>query len=277
MSDSLSEINFNQIVVVLFKMAPQESPTIQSIIRYVETLDEVAVASYRLIIWDNSPDACKVEVGKIQEQLPMLSVQYIHTPENTFLSKIYNLVATEIQRHSYLTLLDQDTSLPNEYFKELELAQFRLEPLILPKVICNGQLVSPGGRFLAQGRLLDSEPAGVVRSKNLLAINSGMSILGDVLRVIKYDERLYFYGTDTYFMKKYEKHFDHAFVLHTSVFHSLAEMENQSKEWHLASRKEKYRTLKIIFADSMAEIIFVRIYIFFEKFKFRVLDLLSRQ
>jgi hypothetical protein len=276
MPDSLSEINFNQIVVVLYKMTPQDSPTIQSIIRYVRTLDEVAVAGYRLIIWDNSPDACEGGVRRMQEQLPLLSVQYIHTPENTFLSKIYNLWAAQIDRHSYLTLLDQDTSLPTEYFKELKLAQLRLEPLILPKVICNGRLVSPGGRFLAHGRLLDSVPSGVVRSKNLLAINSGMSIMGEVLHVIKYDERLRFYGTDTYFMKKYEKYFDHAFVLDTSILHSLAEMENQPNEWHVANRKEKYRTFGIIFSESLVEIIFFRVYILFDKFKSRVLDLSNK-
>ncbi len=273
---SPSEINSNQMVVVLYKMTPEDSPTIQSIMRYARALDEVAVAGYRLIIWDNSPDACEDSVRRMQKQLPMLSIQYIHTPENTFLSKIYNLLAEQIHLNSYLTLLDQDTSLPNEYFKELQLAQLRLEPLILPKVICNGRLVSPGGRFLAHGRLLDSVPSGVIRSKNLLAINSGMSILGKVLRIIKYDERLCFYGTDTYFMKKYERHFGHAFVLDSSILHSLAEMEIRPKEWHVANRKEKYRTFAIIFSDSVMEIIFVHIYIIFEKFKSRVLDLLNK-
>lgn len=267
MFDQSSSLNFNQLLVVLYKVAPEDSPTLQSFMRYARTLDESGITGYRLVIWDNSPGAWEGGVSRLQEQFPMFQVQYIHTPENTSLSKIYNLVAAQIPDDSYLTLLDQDTSLPAEYFKELDLAQRKLEPLILPKVICQGRLVSPGSRFFARGRLLDSVPSGVVRSKNLLAINSGMSIRGSVLRTIRYDERLRFYGTDTFFMRNYEKYFDHAFVLETPISHSLAVMEKKSKDWQVAYTTELLRTLSIIYTNSIWEMLFVRAYSMFIRIK----------
>lgn len=275
MSDHLDK-PFNLVLVVLYKLQPGESPTLQSFVQYVATLDESAKAGYRLCIWDNSPVSCEDAVLSMQSQFPTLSIQYIHTPENTPLSKVYNQMAEQVAENAYLTLFDQDTSLPREYFEELCSAQCRLEPLILPKVMCQGLLVSPGTRFYARGRLLRDIPSGRVKSKNLLAINSGMSIHGKVLRAIKYDERLRFYGTDTYFMKNYEKFYDHAFVLETPLSHSLAEMEERPKEWHVAHAKEKFRAFNIIFSDSVIEILFVRIYAFFVKSRSFVLGLIKK-
>lgn len=268
-------LNFNQLLVVLYKVVPENSPTLQSYLSYAKSLDEAAINGYRLLIWDNSPEACEDVVHLFREQLPLLHIQYVHTPENTPLSKIYNQVAAQIAEDSYLTLLDQDTSLPVEYFEELALAQRSLEPLILPKVICQGRLVSPGTRFFAHGRLLESVPAGNVKSRNLLAINSGMSIRGDVFRRIRYDERLNFYGTDTYFMKKYESKYDHAFVLNQPIEHSLAVMTGKGEAWHDAYVTELFRTFGVIYRDSSAEVLFVRLYAFLYFCKTKILKLIK--
>lgn len=273
MLDQSSAMKFNQLLVVLYKVAPEDSPTLQSFFRYAKSLDKPAIAGYRLLVWDNSPEACEDGVQRMQEQFPLLQLQYIHTPENTPLSKIYNQVAAKIEEDSYLTLLDQDTSLPIEYFEELTLAQRTRQPLILPKVICQGQLVSPGARFYAHGRLLESVPSGVVKSKNLLAINSGMSIRGNVLRAIRYDERLSFYGTDTYFMKQYEKHFYQAYVLSQSIDHSLSVMAGKEQAWHEAYVREMFRTFDIIYRDSITEVLFVRLYAFLYFCKSKFLEL----
>lgn len=250
----------NIMLVVLYKMQPTASPTIQSIANYLQAQDSQAISSYRLVIWDNSSSAADVDMEFLRAQLPTLEIRYVHTPDNCSLSKIYNEVASKLAAKEYLTLLDQDTELPLAYFEELRLAQSEQWPLILPKVECQNLLVSPGGRFFARGIRLEKIKSGAINSKNLLAINSGMSILASVFQSFKYDERLRFYGTDTFFMRNYEKYFCQAFVLETPISHSLAEMEVRSDEWWDAHSKEKLRTFHVVFNNSLAENLFVIIY-----------------
>lgn len=263
----------NCFLVVLYKTKPEDSPTLQALLRYVQNMEEEVC--FWLYVWDNSPESNQESVKTIELLLPSLKIQYVHTPENISLSEIYNRVAIQIGEDSYLTLLDQDTSLPHEYFEELGLAQDMLEPLILPKVMCQGRLVSPGLRFFAHGRLQSSVPSGKVKSKNLLAINSGMSIRGHVFHKIRYDERLRFYGTDTFFMKQYEIHESTAFVLDTPINHSLAEMEHRSDEWWRSQKQEKFRAFKIIFSDTIVERAFVSAYIAIDKVRGAIVSILG--
>jgi hypothetical protein len=196
-----------------------------------------------------------------------LNIDYVHTPENLSLSKIYNTVSSEIEINEYITLLDQDTELSTEYFLELARLQNQGETLILPKVACGEIIVSPGKRFISHGMLVQNIETGPINSKNLLAINSGMSISGAVFRKFQYHTQLRFYGTDTYFMRFYEMHFRKAYVMNSMIQHSLAERENKDKKWRKSHIKEKLRTFEIIFSNSLVEILFSRIHIFLIKIK----------
>jgi hypothetical protein len=267
-SEINSGISNNIFLVVVYKMRLTESTTIQSIVNYLLAQNSQVISGCRLFIWDNSPNISDVDVQALREQLPAFGVQYVHTPENCSLSKIYNDVASKLSAKEYLTLLDQDTELPLAYFEELRLAQSEQWPLILPKVDCQGLLVSPGRRFFAQGIRLKEIKSGATKSKNLLAINSGMSILASVFHSFKYDERLRFYGTDTFFMRNYEKYFDQAFVLETPISHSLAVMERKSEGWHSAYKGELIRTFDIIYINSICEALFVRIYVIYIRLKY---------
>jgi hypothetical protein len=257
----------NILLVVLYKMQIMESSTIQSIADYLKTQDPQLSTSYRLHIWDNSPVPSKSGTQAMQMCLPKLHIQYTHSPENCSLSKIYNELASRLEVNEYLTILDQDTILPLAYFEELKIAQHEQWPLILPKVECQDLLVSPGKRFFARGIHLKGIDSGATNSKNLLAINSGMSILGKVFQLIKYDERLRFYGTDTYFMRNYEKYFNQAFVLDTPISHSLAVMERRSEDWRIAYIEELMRTFDIIYTNSIWELLFIRAYVIFIRLK----------
>lgn len=265
----------NTLLVVVYKMHLIASPTILSFANYLQAQGAQVASGYRLLIWDNSPNTSDADVQALRVQLPALEIQYVHTPENCSLSKIYNEVASLLAVDEYLTLFDQDTELPASFFEELKMAQRDQWSLILPKVECQGLLVSPGKRFFARGIRLKEIGSGAIKSKNLLAINSGMSILGKVFRSFKYDERLRFYGTDTFFMRNYEKYFDQAFVLETPISHSLAEMEKKSDEWWATHSKEKLRTFDIVFNNSIIEIIFVRIYAASLRVKARLLNFLK--
>lgn len=249
-----------KLLVVLYKMTLSESSTIRSIVDYFSVKENHFGEACELIIWDNSPTSSEEDISAFQQQISSLPVKYFHTPENRTLSKIYNEVASQLAEDEYLTLLDQDSLLPTSYFEELKMAQRDHWPLILPKVECQGLLVSPAKRFFARGRRLKEISSGEINSKNLLAINSGMSILGKVFHSINYDERLRFYGTDTFFMRNYEKYFDQVYVLATPVAHSLAEMESKTDDWRAARKKEDLRVLHIIFNNSIIEILSAHIY-----------------
>lgn len=252
----------HKFLVVLYKTSPAASPTIQSIINFFASAGMIYNDECELIIWDNSPVSHGSEVDSLR-QITSINVSFIATPLNSSLSKIYNVVSNKLSNDEYLTLLDQDSFLSTEYFVELRKAQLAGYPLILPKVECGGILISPGSRFFCKGKLLKNVKPGVIVSKNLLAINSGMSATGKVFSAITYDERLMFYGTDTYFMKHYEKYFPHAYLINATINHSLAENDSETsaerKNQIAQARKEAW---KIVFSETLPERMFLSVYQF---------------
>lgn len=264
------ETNIQKLLVVLYKTSPAASSTIQSIVAYFSSIGACQCADCELIIWDNSPQSQTEEIQNFRLNCP-IKVSFIATPENTSLSKIYNTVSSGMADSDYLTLLDQDSCLPSTYFIELRNAQRGGYPLILPQVICNGVLVSPGTRFFCKGMLLKNIKSGLIASKNLLAINSGMSATGAVFKQIHYDERLMFYGTDTYFMKQYEKRFPSAYVLEAQLNHSLAENDAatsfERKQQIAQTRRAAW---KIVFSETLAERLFLFVYEFALRLRSRV-------
>lgn len=245
---------------MLYKLAPNFSPSIQSIIDFYSGCGVEHFDKCELIIWDNSPQSQADAIESLQAACP-LQIRYISTPGNTPLSKIYNTISRELKDEEYLTLLDQDSFLPKKYFIELRAAQLARHPLILPQVKCGEVLVSPGSRFFCKGRLLKNIRPGVIASKNLLAINSGMSATGAVFKRIPYDERLMFYGTDTYFMKHFEKHFSHAYVINATLKHSLAENDAAtSVERKQQIAQARHDAWAIVFSETLAERFFLWAY-----------------
>jgi hypothetical protein len=250
------------ILVVTYKMEYEKSETINALIKYSSIFHGCVIH-----FWDNSPDQSYVSRDLLEPLLNSNRIEFYWTPENTPLSKIYNKIASQIDSTDYLTLLDQDTTLPAEFWTEL-LEQINFgHSLILPRIYCNSILVSPGKRFIAKGYLLSNINPGIAPSKNMLAINSGMTIRADVIKNTPYNEELKFYGTDTYFMRMYEASHKDLYILESTLTHSLAEMEERSNEWRESHLQEKIRTWKIIFKSTPGEIFFVRLYEFFLKLR----------
>jgi len=258
----------NKLIVVLYKTIPIESTTIKSIIENLLKSGSTLNSIYELTIWDNSPESQLDEINKIRNLLSFINIKYISTPENKSLSEIYNNVSLNIDKSEYLTLLDQDSNLPLSFFIELEEAQHQNYYLILPKVYCDNVLISPGSRFFARGKLFNNVPSGLIASKNLLAINSGMSIRGVVFSNFRYNEKLRFYGTDTDFMRNYEKTYPSVFILTSPINHSLAIMQTNSLDWLASHALEKIKIANIIFNNSIFEIIFVFFYKLILYFKY---------
>lgn len=179
----------------------------------------------RFLIWDNSQDQHDLI---IEDEYAAFQINYAWTPENTPLSTIYNrVIANDLRKGEYLLLLDQDTSLPSNFFATLECA-IQEHPeidLFLPMIQANERWVSPVHYFYGWGRYWPDACSGLYPSRNTAAINSGMVIAGRYLKgndFPGYDEVLRFYGTDTQFMVDYTKRRDMLVVLDAVIQHDLS-------------------------------------------------------
>jgi GT2 family glycosyltransferase len=129
-------------VVVLYKMGPSESPAFNTL-QAAKRRFQHERTNIRVLLFDNTPGGQDVGV------LPA-AVQYKADIENTGLAKAYNF-ALEVacaQEYEWLLTLDQDTSLPIDFLRNLYDAAMFVAPLntiaaIVPCVSSDGRRVSP--------------------------------------------------------------------------------------------------------------------------------------
>ena len=223
-------------LVVVYGSEPATTPTLRSLARC--SLERCGL---RTIVWDNSP-----EPALAGGSAPGLQVDYVSTPENLGLSTIYNRVSTtHLRAHEHLLLLDQDTELAVDYLTRAALA-IEHHPgidLFLPRVRANGRWASPVSYLCGWGRQWRKPIIGLVSSKRICAINSGMIISADYLRPSpRYDERLRFYGTDTQFMLDYSDRRSQLCVLDATLLHDLSffSVDSRSQAKKFAAMKAAY-------------------------------------
>lgn len=212
----------NLILIILYNRGIHNSETLQCL---QQNRDELY--SSDLLIWDNSPLPA-VSLPELQKAFSGISVDHKHTSENYGLSKIYNEVINNyLQTHNYLILLDHDTSVTKTYLQEINTLSAGTtlgSPYLLLPVIKFGQkIVSPARLYHFLGKYFEKLPQGAYPTKHLTAINSGMAISFDYFREsgFRYDEYLLFYGTDDYFMKKFQQYADECYILQSKIEHSL--------------------------------------------------------
>jgi GT2 family glycosyltransferase len=135
-------------VVVLYKRKPEHSQTINSLAAILEKNPGV-LQSIQILIWDNSPIAIN------QAHLPF-PCEYKHGGRNVGTSGAYNyaLHLAAAAGSPWLLLLDQDTTLTDEFLPRMLEYSVRLEDSpevgsVVPFVYSHAQLVSPRrlGRF----------------------------------------------------------------------------------------------------------------------------------
>ena len=216
------------ILVVVFNKPFGESTTLTELL-YISKSGILKQA--RLIIWDNSlvkVDATELDL--LKEYLGDIVI--VHTPENLPLSKIYNNVINNyIQPADYLILLDHDTLITKEYFTEIidKVSANNSPDLLLPRVIVNGKIESPAYQYILFSKRWTRHLSGFYNSRYVTAINSGMVISGRFLASgFKYDERLLFYGTDTFMMYEYCKFNSKFYLLNVDLKHDLNLLSNPS-------------------------------------------------
>lgn len=234
------------IVVVLYRKSWQESQAITSILEGISSLQD----SVTLIVWNNSPG---------------FSMELIHPQviwmegENTTLPCIYNKVAgiSFGQGVSAIMLSDDDTDYSRYDFKgNFEVVGKLMDGnssvgCFIPRIRSADKLVSPGGRFLFKGRLFESVTPGLVSSKNLLAINSGMIVTRGCYEImgVLYDERLNFYGTDTDFFVRYQDFYPYVYIFDSLIEHSLSEHTVETTERALFRWRDHIFATKVTFSN----------------------------
>lgn len=225
------------VLVVLYKKTISASPTISHLL-----LQNKALFDLELVVWDNSPEPSPdSEISGLQAAFSKF--QYIQTPENVWLSKLYNQVL-RANVYDYALLLDQDSELPDYYFDKLRAAitEFPDISLFLPIVLNNKKVVSPGSFVYFKGKHWKKIKTGLMSSKNVLAITSGMVISSKVILAhqMKFDERLNLYGIDTSFMLRFSKFEKQLYVLKVKFDHDTVLWSNPSADVMLS----RFRNLK---------------------------------
>jgi hypothetical protein len=234
--------------VVLYKEDISVSNTIGSLILIKDFLNS---KNYKIVIWDNSPE--KQNKAELDLLTAFNCYEYVHTPKNLSLAKVYNTIYQTNKEYNLLILFDQDSKVSKDYFVKLSIAEEENNSinLFLPIIKVDNLIYSPANRFLVTGRHWDKERYGAVECSKKLAITSGMAIRTNYLRMKSetFNEDLTIYGIDTDFMIQFEKNNLHFFVLDYSMIHQLSLFENESIEKKLFRFSNHKKSLIKIFRN----------------------------
>lgn len=237
------------VVIVLYKKHYSDSIAISTLLLALGELKK-SFFNFKIYVWNNSPE-CSPAFDH-----PM--VTWLEG-NNSTLPYIYNTVSEMAFSSGSVALMlsDDDTdystfdfqnnlSILNEH---LFSNSSKLVGCYIPQISSSDKLVSPGKRFLFKGYLLRSVSLGMVSSKNLLAINSGVIVTQDCYERIKplYDPRLNFYGTDTDFFVRYEEVYEYVYVLDCVINHSLSEHTKESVDRVFFRWKDNFYAVRLIF------------------------------
>lgn len=211
-----------KILVVVYNRSPLASETIQSLLN----IKKVIAAFSEIIIWDNSKALIsETEKKNMESAFEGLNFSYHADGQNTYLSIIYNKIIRTLRGDEFLVIFDHDSKIELKFFDELNKAISNNPDinLFLPLIYSQQKLVSPASLKYFRGAYWQQKKVGVIESKNIHAINSGMTISGEYLKnkYVGYNENLKFYGTDNDFMIKYAQDNQNLCVLDTDIVHIL--------------------------------------------------------
>jgi hypothetical protein len=224
-------------VVVLYKRTLLDCPTYISL---RQTLD-VLTTSDKVVFWDNSPEPADNDALKVaRHTLQPVSLEYIHTPKNLALSRIYNHCIANNQQYDLLILLDQDSSFTASYLVEItdSVCLHQSVNLFVPLIVQDNLIVSPGSFNGFKGKYWRHKRYGLVEARGNIVITSGMAVrLSYFKQFGKFEERLNLYGIDTNFSVRYGRQNDFFYVLRTPFHHDLSDFNEES----VASKERRFK------------------------------------
>lgn len=210
-------------LTVLYKTKYPESQTLRSFadLNFGENKNNF------FVVWDNSPEKMAT-FQELNDFLQTENVEYIHTPENTVLSKVYNAYLEKYSDFDFFIIFDQDSKIIRKDFDSYLEKTILENPdvnIFLPQIYSNGKLYSPGRFWIFKGFHYKKLPVGVYKDKLYTAIMSGTCVRISFLKANKifFNEELSLYGIDTCFFSDVRKIDSRFYVLEEKLGHDLSE------------------------------------------------------
>jgi len=180
---------------------------------------------------------------------------YINMQGNKGISKAYNEGILHVST-KYFCLLDDDTKIDNEYFKEVNATLCQTQcryDIYLPIVIGNNyKIMSPcqisGKRFKPFNNLAEIKYP-------FSAINSGMIIKTDIFKKYSYDEKFFLDMVDHKFMKDNANEHN-TYVMRNNIIHQDFSSLSDSKEQAMKRLKIYAKDAKTYYGNSFPNFIF---------------------
>lgn len=241
------------ILVVLYNKTIETSATLQGLLGAAHLLNE---HNCKVVIHDNSPlTLSETAIDLLQESFHQFD--YVHSESNEPLSVIYNRAITNsiAGNASYLIILDDDSKVDKHFFELAIQHSSTGYNLMLPVIRHNGIIRSPMKYYIFKSLIFKNVPHGIISSKNLMAINSGMIISVKFINSFnfRYDEQLMNYGTDNYFMRFYSQHSSTVFMLDYVLDHSLSFFDTNNIERKLKVFREIKKANLIVHSDNLID------------------------
>lgn len=200
------------VVIVLYRISPDESPAYRSVIASRERFGS-ELGDVRVLLWDNSPKP------GADQNLPE-GVAYFGDESNSGLATAYNRAVewAELHQAEWLLTLDQDTAVPADFFAKMAAAaaastRYAGIGAVVPQIAAEGRLLSPNWfQFGAIPRWYSSGYVGVP-SEPVFAFNSGAMLRVDALRQVGgYDPRFWLDNSDAMIFSRLHEHGKRVYV-----------------------------------------------------------------
>lgn len=200
------------VVIVLYRIAPAESPAFQSAIAARAAFD-AAQGDVQILLWDNSPQP------DAAPDLPE-RVHYFSDQNNSGLASAYNRALEWAAQHGseWLVTLDQDTTAPADFFAKMaaaaqESTRYAGIGAIVPQIATEAHTLSPNYfQFGAIPRWYRKGYVGVP-SDPVFAFNSGAMLKVAALHQAGgYDPRFWLDNSDAMIFSKLHEHGKRVYV-----------------------------------------------------------------
>ncbi|MGL5488745.1 MAG: hypothetical protein ACRDC6_21015 [Shewanella sp.] len=232
------------VLVVVYKQQLTETQTFKTLMLSPNNI----LRRMKLIVWDNSPVDFKSEAIFDMEKFG--GFIYFRAESNEKLSVLYNqVINNEFHGNGFFTILDQDTSIPANFFSEIEQAGVD-DKLIVPRVVSNktNSIISP--RYQEYSKIcyrakvvktFNNGDSGFFNSSNFFAVGSGLTLPRKIWdHNTFFEESLSFYGVDTEFCNRYSKNINEFYLLNVDFLHDASDYDIEEsidvKRW----RHSKY-------------------------------------
>jgi glycosyltransferase involved in cell wall biosynthesis len=238
-------------IIVVYKMNPLLTPSFIALQAAKEAIPQGRLA-LRTLLYDNSSGSN--DPGPMPD-----GVEYLAASENTGLSNAYNYAVRLAARTGYdwLLTLDQDTTLPPEFFVRVTEIASRIKndtsiAAIVPLITDGGKSISPNWfwgnswpRWYHRGKVGLGE-------RTTYAFNSASTLrVASILEVGGYNPWFWLDYSDGYIFRQFQHHEKRVFILgDVEVAHefSLMELESRvslSRYWNMRLAESAFWDLEL--------------------------------